>query len=116
MEPIENLRTGRPCGSTRTMLPVLGRATELGAAAHLMLDEGARLLTLPGTGGVGKTRLALELAEGLEPAFRDGVCVVDCSVLRDPTLVPFAIASALSVRQISSGPMLEHLAAQLRGR
>jgi predicted ATPase/DNA-binding XRE family transcriptional regulator len=54
----------------------VGRASELRTIEARLLEENCRLLTLTGLGGVGKTRLALEAAAALAPAYADGVCVV----------------------------------------
>jgi predicted ATPase/serine/threonine protein kinase len=58
-----------------------------------------RLITLKGTGGIGKTRLALEVASGLLGEYADGVWMVELSALADPALVPQAVAQALGVRE-----------------
>lgn len=57
---------------------------------HLL--HKSRLLTLTGTGGIGKTQLALRVAAEVAEAFTDGVCVVDLASLSDHTLVAKAIA------------------------
>ena len=64
-----------------------------------MLGAEGRLLTLTGTGGCGKTRLALELASLVYPQFANGVALVELAAITDPALVPLAIASALGIRQ-----------------
>ncbi|HMA35761.1 MAG TPA: helix-turn-helix domain-containing protein, partial [Chloroflexia bacterium] len=76
----------------------VGRAAELAAIqARVGGPAGAGLLTLTGPGGVGKTRLALEAAAALQPAFPHGVCFVPLAALRDPALVLPAIARAMGV-------------------
>ena len=83
--------------------PLIGREREAGevvALLHRTPAEGAvRLLTLTGPGGVGKTRLALELARLAAPRYADGVVFVALAPLRDPDLVAQAIAQALRVKE-----------------
>jgi non-specific serine/threonine protein kinase len=63
----------------------------------MLRDDGLRLLTLTGTGGTGKTRLALQAAAEALDAFPDGVSVVPLASLADPTLIPSAVAQALEL-------------------
>jgi predicted ATPase/DNA-binding SARP family transcriptional activator len=72
------------------------------------------LLTLTGTGGCGKTRLALEVARDLVGAYPDGVWLVELAPLSDPTLLPQAVASTLGVREQPGRPLLETLEDTLR--
>jgi predicted ATPase len=78
--------------------PLVDRAEEIARAQELLRSDGVRLLTLTGPAGVGKTRLALQVARGLRLAFPDGVWFVDLSSLQDPALVLAAIAEALHVQ------------------
>ena len=73
----------------------VGRDEEREAACALLTSPHVRLLTLTGTGGVGKTRLALEVASNLCALFPDGICFVPLSAISDPELVIQAIAQAL---------------------
>src|SRR5262249_59913198 len=78
---------------------LIGRRRQLDELARLVGEEGVRLVTLTGPGGVGKTRLALDAAGELADAFEDGAAFVPLAPLRDAALVPAAIAEALQVRE-----------------
>jgi len=67
--------------------PFIGREKEVDAAHHLFLREDVRLVTLTGPGGVGKTRMALHVAEQLRAHFADGVWFVSLAPISDPDLV-----------------------------
>ena len=89
----------------------VGREAELAEVARL-LDE-ARLVTLTGVGGVGKTRLALEAAARWPAAEPGGGCVVDLSGLADPALVARHVADALGIIPASGKPVVVQLARRL---
>lgn len=93
----------------------VGREREL-AAVVALLAGSARLVTLTGLGGVGKTRLALRAAEALAPRFADGAAFVDLSPVADPSLVLPAIAGALGLREAGDRPPADLLAAALAHR
>ncbi|MFT4038505.1 MAG: LuxR C-terminal-related transcriptional regulator [Thermomicrobiales bacterium] len=84
-----------PIPAARTRL--LGREAEVSAARALLVQDGVPLLTLTGPGGVGKTRLALAVAEAVAPAFAGGCIWVDLSPLSDPRLVAPTVASHCGV-------------------
>jgi Novel STAND NTPase 1 len=90
----------------------LGREQELAELARLLAE--ARLVTLCGTGGVGKTRLALELADGVLARFADGAWLADLAGISDPGLVPTAVMAAVGVRQEGGVPAVEALVYRLR--
>ncbi|WP_052869717.1 ATP-binding protein [Streptomyces niger] len=76
----------------------------------------ARLVTLTGVGGVGKTRVALDAAAALQPRFRDGVWLVELSPLRQGVLLPHTIAEALPLADQTTRPMIDVLAEYLAER
>jgi len=77
----------------------VGREAELQRVGALLRRDDVRLLTLTGTGGAGKTRLALQVAGALLDDFPAGVFFVSLAPLSDPELVPFRIAQALGIRE-----------------
>ena len=81
----------------RPLTELVGREAESAAVAWLLRQGGARLVTLTGPGGIGKTRLSLEVATRDASDFDDGVRFADLSAFTDPTLVPVAVAKALGV-------------------
>ncbi len=92
----------------------VGREREVGDCRRLLAE--ARLLTLTGAGGCGKTRLALRLAEGLLDDFPHGVWFVDLAPLADAARVPHAVAAAVGVREEPGKVPAETLAAFLATR
>jgi predicted ATPase len=78
---------------------LIGREVELENASRLILDPAVRLLTLTGPGGVGKSRLALAVAERARDAF-EAVVFVDLAPVRDPSLVLSSISEAMSLAEI----------------
>jgi predicted ATPase len=96
--------------------PLLGREQEMRGIADLLVRSRTRLVTLTGTGGVGKTRLALAAASEVEAGFADGAVLVSLAPLRDPDLVVPTIATSLGIREASQRPVREILHGYLRGR
>src|SRR5439155_1823488 len=91
LKTISNTNLPRPASS------FVGREREVAEVAAL-LQDGARLLTLTGPGGTGKTRLALEAAAELVPDFKAGVFFVGLAPLSDPALVTETIAQTLGAK------------------
>ncbi len=94
----------------------VGRAREIAAICTLLRHNGVRLLTLTGPGGVGKTRLAIRVAETLEPAFADGVAFVSLAPVANPELVAPTVAQTLGIREAGSGLVIERLKSSLQVR
>ena len=108
-----------PLETRPTNLPVprtgfVGREKEVSAAKELLLRQDVRLLTVTGPGGIGKTRLALEVARGLIEQFSGGVHFVSLSPLSDPSLLAPAIVQALGIREGGGHSPLELLRKDLQ--
>jgi predicted ATPase/DNA-binding CsgD family transcriptional regulator/transcriptional regulator with XRE-family HTH domain len=106
----------RPRWLAAAPTPLVDRAQELATILRSLATGGARLLTLTGPAGVGKTRLALAAAARLAESppeagdrFPDGVTLVDLTPVRDPDLVTGAIARALGLLDAGGRPTLERL-------
>ena len=101
---------GLPTPLTR----LVGREDELAAVEKAL--AGARLLTLTGTGGVGKTRLSLAAAADLAGEYADGAAFVELAPLADPDLLPQLVLAALGLREETGQSPEATLVAHLRGR
>ena len=115
----QNSGESRSPSARITNLPIplssfIGREREM-AQVKLLLQRG-RLVTLSGTGGSGKTRLAVQVATDLVDAFEDGVWWVDLAPLSDETLVTHAVANALGVQERLGQPLVQTLLEALRSR
>jgi predicted ATPase len=95
--------------------PLLGRDRDEQAIEDLVLREGVRLVSFTGPGGVGKSRLALEVAQQLSPRFANGARLVDLAPVQSPDLVMNAIGAALGLRT-SDGPLMHDIKAYLGSR
>jgi len=97
-------------------MPLIDREQEMARICQLLRCADVRLLTLTGTGGVGKTRLGLEIAARLFDEFAEGVCLVPLATISDPDLVVPTIAQALEVREVGGWPLMERLKAYLHNQ
>lgn len=100
----------------KPLTAIVGRAGTTAALVEVLRRDPTRLLTLTGPGGVGKTRLAIEVASQVEGDFREGVYFVDLAPLRDSNLVVAAIATQLGIEDRDATPLSDRLAAALRHR
>lgn len=108
LSPAHNLPT--------QLTPFVGRRTELEHLGMQLLDPNCRLLTIMGMGGMGKTRLALELASTAVPHFPDGAAFVDLSSLVGSELLVTAVTDALNLPLTGSTPPETQLADYLASR
>src|SRR6266567_3641427 len=121
--PTDAAAAGRPAranmptlGASVPLSSFIGRERELADVKRLLADT--RLLTLTGPGGVGKTRLAIEVSRELNSGetFADGVWFAGLAPLADAALLPQTTAAALGVHEEAGRPILETLEESLRAR
>ncbi len=104
----------RPLPVAPTVL--IGRAAERADLARRLRDPACRLITLVGPGGIGKSRLALQIADELAPAFADGAAFVALAPVAAAETVPAAIAEALDIPLAGGDSPFDQLLAMLRER
>ncbi len=102
------------------LTPIIGRADEIGAVLAALRDPDVHLVTLIGPGGIGKTRLAIEVARkmldaGVPPGL-DGASFIDLAAVRDAAGWPDAVTAALGIRPEGTRPVLDLLIDRLQGR
>ncbi len=94
----------------------IGRSEDMVRVEKLLVAERAPMVTISGPGGVGKTRLAIEVARKVAPHFPDGVYFVDLAGIIEPRHVPHAVAKALGVVEADSEGITQALRYRLGGR
>jgi predicted ATPase/class 3 adenylate cyclase len=102
---LDTQRTNIPLQAT----PFVGRGRELAALTDLLRRDDVRLVTLTGPGGIGKTRLSLQVTAGLLDAFEHGAFFVELAPITDSDLVTTTIASTLGMSESGDEPLLENL-------
>jgi predicted ATPase len=95
-------------GLAPALTSFVGRAGQVDEVARLLAEY--RLVTVTGPGGVGKTRLADEVARRVADRFADGVWLVELAAIQEPALVPAAVAVALGVPQAPGMSIVDSLA------
>src|SRR6266568_2798467 len=98
------------------LTPLLGREQEVVTACTLLRRPDVRLATLTGTGGIGKTRLAVQVATELLADFADGVYFVSLAPISDSELVVHTIAQTLEVKESGTRPLMDLLKAFLKDK
>ena len=96
--------------------PLIGRERALADVVAAIQADTTRLLTLTGAGGIGKTRLAIAVAQQCAPSFADEVIYVPLAAIRDAGLVPSAVAGALGLRFADAQPGAAQVVAELQHR
>src|SRR5579872_5335830 len=116
VEPGEGQSKARIRNLPTQLTPMIGRKQEVEAVCTLLRRPEVRLLTLNGTGGVGKTRLGLQVATALFDEFADGVCFVPLAAIHDSVLVVPAITQVLKLKEADDQPVLDLLKAYLHDK
>lgn len=109
--PLRSLNT-IPNNFPQQLTSFVGREQEIQEVLHLL--KTTRLLTLTGTGGCGKTRLALQVGAEVLENYADGVWFIDLAPVNDPALIPQTVATVLNVKEEASRPLTDTLVNYLK--
>jgi predicted ATPase/serine/threonine protein kinase len=112
-QPVQQMET-RPINIPMQRTGFVGREKEIAAARELLLHQDVRLVTITGPGGIGKTRLAIQVASGLVERFPGGTHFVPLSPLADPGLIASVILQTLGIREAGGQSPLEILKKNLQ--
>jgi serine/threonine protein kinase len=99
-----------------SLIPLVGREQDVVSVCELLSCPEVRLLTLLGAGGIGKTRLSMQVASQLRDHFSDGICFVGLAPLSDPSLVLSSIAHELGLQEAGARPLVETVKDWLRDK
>ena len=105
-----------PTNLSPALSSFIGRESALEELESLLLLSGKRLITLTGTGGCGKTRLALEAAQNAREQFQDGSWLVELAPLSEAAQIPAAVAEALEIREEAGRSLSDSLTAHLKNK
>ncbi|HXD11057.1 MAG TPA: BTAD domain-containing putative transcriptional regulator, partial [Anaerolineales bacterium] len=115
IHPVKQKEMGAPQHNLPFQISTfIGREKELDDIANLIANN--RLVTLVGTGGIGKTRLSLKVGEGLLKEYANGIWLVELASLSDPSLVPQTVATLFNLVEGSEEPLAETLIRVLRSK
>jgi class 3 adenylate cyclase len=114
LPPLQPILVTHPTNLPDEPTPFIGRSGDIAAITALLRQPSVRLVTMTGTGGTGKTRLALQVGMSVLYSFRDGVFFVDLAPLSDPSLVSSAITEVLGVKEEGGKELVETLTTSLR--
>jgi len=107
-KPVKQVEA-RPANLPAQRTGFVGRENEVSAAKELLLRQDVRLVTVTGPGGIGKTRLAVQVASGLVEHFPGGIHFVPLSSISDPGLIPSAVVQAMGIREAKGQSPLQIL-------
>jgi predicted ATPase/DNA-binding SARP family transcriptional activator len=115
-EPVVQVATQPRTNLSTPLTPLIGREREVDAVSTLLGRTDVRLVTLSGPGGVGKTRLGLQVGAAVRDLFADGIFFVPLAPISDPDLVVAAITQTLDVKEMGGQLLIECLTVALRDK
>jgi predicted ATPase/transcriptional regulator with XRE-family HTH domain/Tfp pilus assembly protein PilF len=108
------VETQSPASLPASLTTLIGREVEIARGITLLTDDAARLLTVTGPAGVGKTRVAIAIAAGLVDVYAERTWLIDLSAIHDAAMLPQVLMSTLRVREKKQTPMHASLVDHLR--